>query len=148
MSHINYYNGYYNMHEYPYAYPVSPPNLDPVLYRQDNYKPPVGLNIDWANLRAQLSLDDQTTRWLAAAIDSGANASAIATGLVTMGVVTVEIAAIIAVISGILKVGGGAITSTNTIGGNKGVYFDIPWYVLFPVGILPAIPAIAPKPRY
>ncbi|MFJ1105209.1 hypothetical protein MU858_28460 (plasmid) [Bacillus sp. PGP15] len=148
MSHIDYYNGYYNMHEYPYAYPVSPPNLDPVLYRQDNYKPPVGLNIDWTNFRAQLSLDDQTTRWLAAAIDSGANAGTIATGLAAMGVITAELAPIVAVISGILKVGGGVITSTNTIGGNKGVYFDIPWYVLFPVGILPAIPAIAPKPRY
>lgn len=140
------------MHEYPYAYPyaypVSPPNLDPVLYRQDNYKPPVGLNIDWANFSAQLSLDDPTTRWLADAINSGANASAIAGGLATMGVITAEAVPIIAVISGILKVGGGTITSANTLGGNKGVYFDIPWYVLFPIGILPAIPAIAPKPRY
>ncbi|MEF7561192.1 MULTISPECIES: hypothetical protein [Bacillus cereus group] len=136
------------MHEYPYAYPVSPPNLDPVLYRQDNYKPPVGLNIDWANFSAQLSLDDQTTRWLAAAIDSGANAGTIASGLAALGVITAEAAPITLVISGILKVGGGAINSANTIGGNKGVYFNIPWYVLFPVGILPAIPAIAPKPRY
>ncbi|PHA28018.1 hypothetical protein [Bacillus wiedmannii] len=148
MSHINYYNGYYNMHEYPYAYPVSPPNLDPVLYRQDNYNPPVGLNIDWANFSAQLSLDDQTARWLAAAIDSGANAGTIASGLAALGVITAEAAPITLVISGILKVGGGAINSANTIGGNKGVYFNIPWYVLFPGGILPAIPAIAPKPRY
>ncbi|MCL7749562.1 hypothetical protein [Halalkalibacter alkaliphilus] len=148
MSNVNDYTGNWNMPAYPNAFPGTPSTVYPVYTRADPYRPPVGLNWSWRTQTWQLALDDASTRWLADAINSGSNAAAIAAGLVALGVLSAPEAGAIAVISGILKIGGGTITSANTLGGNKGVYFDIPWYVLAPGGVVAAIPALYPKARY
>lgn len=139
MSHVNHYTGYWNMPAYPNVSPVTSPTVYSFFKRADPYNPPVGLHFHaWG---AQLSLDDGSTRWLAEALNSGATASGIASGLVAMGVITAPEAGAILVVSAIYKIGSVSINSANNLGGNKGVYFNIPWPVI------PGAPLVASVPH-
>lgn len=128
------------------AYPNTPPPVNLVFNREDSYRPPVGLS--WSRRYAILAFDDKTTKWLDEMIIQGSNAALIASGLVSMGVLTEVEDGIIAAISGIVKLGSRVIFTVNNKGGNKGIYFLIPYEVFLPGGSAAEIPVLYPKARY
>ena len=148
MSHLNNYNGYWNMPVYPHAYhhtfPVAPPTAYPGLYRLDNYKPPVGLHFFWWGM--QLAFDNEDTQTLMNYIRSGGSISGLANVLVKMGVIGAVAEIPIALTTALLAVEVASIALVNNLGGNKGVYFDIPYTSIAYAG-LPVF-AMTPKARY
>ncbi|MED2186951.1 hypothetical protein [Bacillus wiedmannii] len=152
MSYVEHNTGYWNMLAYPNAYPITYsntfpvtfPTVYPVFHRVDSYHPPRGLKFFWWGM--QLSLDNNDTQMLIDIIREGGGVASITNFLVKAGIIASIAELPASFVAGLLGLELATIALVNRTGGNKGVYFDIPYTSVAYAGL--PVMAMTPKARY